>query len=377
MSQKRDYYEVLGVAKSASTDEIKKAYRKLALQFHPDKNPGDKQAEEKFKEATEAYKILSEGETRAAYDQYGHAAFQQGGAGGGFQGFSDFEDIFGDIFSQFFGGGSQGGRSSRGRPGRDLRFQVEVEFEEAIFGGEKEISVNRRTTCTTCSGSGAKEGSAPENCTQCAGSGSVRLQQGFFTISRTCPGCEGQGKVIKNPCSNCSGSGLASVRSKLNVRIPAGIDDGQRLKLRGEGEGGTGGGPAGDLYVEIKVKPHPYFERQESELLCEVPISYTTAVLGGEVQVPTLEGSESLKIPAGTSSGKSFRLRNRGAQVLGANRRGDLHLVVKIHVPQKVSEQERSALEKLREVESTPPSHAKEDRKDEGFFEKVKNIFGS
>lgn len=370
----RDFYEVLGVQKTASLDEIKKAYRKKALQFHPDRNPGDKAAEENFKEATNAYSILSDQESRQKYDQFGPAAFDQ--RAGGFNGFSGgdfagFEDIFGDIFSSFFGGQMGGGsRRSRGRSGRDLKYDLEIDFEQAIFGTEKEISIERRVLCDSCDGSGAARGSKPESCTQCGGAGQVRLQQGFFTISRTCPTCAGAGQIIKSPCGFCQGSGLRAVNTKVSVKIPAGIDHGQRLKLRGEGEAGSNGGPSGDLYVQISVREHPIFERQESELICEVPISYVSAVLGAEVDIPTLEGTSKLKIPAGTQSGKIFRLKNKGVQVLGTNRRGDQHVKVYVKVPKKVSDKQRASLEKLREFD-------KENLETEGkgFFDKVKDIF--
>jgi len=368
---KRDYYEVLGVGRTASQDDIKKAYRKAALQYHPDRNPGDKAAEEKFKEATEAYNVLSDADNRDKYNQYGHAAFEQGA--GGFHGFTDaagFEDVFGDIFAQFFGGagGGGGGKRSRGRAGRDLKYDLEITFEEAAFGTEKTINVNRRILCEDCHGSGAAKGSAPETCQQCGGQGQIRMQQGFFTMSRTCPVCNGNGQVIKNPCTGCSGQGLKVNAGKINVKIPAGIDNGQRLKLRGEGDAGVGGGPNGDLYVQIGVREHPLFKRDESEILCELPISYTMAVLGGEIEVPTLEGKVKMKIPAGTPSGKVFRLKNRGIQVLGTNRRGDQHVQVHVNVPKKVSEETRKLLERLQEIEQ-------EEGESKGFFGKVKDIF--
>ncbi len=283
---KRDYYEVLGVSKGASLDDVKKAYRKKAVQFHPDKNPGDKEAEDKFKEATEAYSVLSDAENRARYDRFGHAAFQQGGGAGGFQGgdFSGFEDIFGDIFSSFFGGGmgGMGGdpRRGRGRAGNDLRYDLELTFEEAAFGCEKEIAIGRRSTCDTCAGSGAAKGSSRERCPQCEGAGQIRVQQGFFTLARTCHACGGAGEVVKNPCGDCSGSGLRAKESKIKVKVPAGVDHGQRLKMRGEGEGGMGGGPSGDLYVQVYIEEHPIFQRQEQEVICEVPISYSAAARG-------------------------------------------------------------------------------------------------
>ena len=370
---RRDCYEVLGLSKSASLDEVKKAYRKAALQFHPDRNPGDKSTEGKFREATEAYSILSDTESRQKYDQFGHAAFEQGAGTGGFHAdFSEFEDIFGDLFSTFFGGafGGGGGRRARGRGGRDLKYELQISFEEAAFGAEKEITLNRRTMCDTCEGSGAAEGKSAESCPQCRGAGQIAIQQGFFTVTRTCNICNGAGKIIKNPCKTCSGSGLKAIESRLSVKIPAGIDNGQRLKLRGEGESGQQGGPAGDLYVHIAVKPHAVFQRQESEIVCDVPISYVTAVVGGEIDVPTLEGNTKLKIPSGTSSGKVFRLKNRGIQILGSNRRGDQHVRVHVRVPKKISDKQRTVLEKLREFEKEDA--ANEEKK---FFDKVKDIF--
>lgn len=371
----KDYYGLLGVSKTATTDEIKKAYRKLAIQYHPDKNPGDKAAEDKFKEISQAYAVLSDADQRARYDQFGSAAFE-GGAGGnpfgqGFGDFSGFEDIFGDIFGSFFGGGGGGGQRTRGRgrAGRDLRYDLEITFEEAAFGTEKEINVNRGQPCETCSGSGAAAGSGPEKCNQCGGAGQVRMTQGFFTIARPCPGCNGAGQKISNPCTSCSGTGVKMQKSKLNVKVPPGIDHGQRLKLRGEGEAGSAGGPAGDLYVHIGIKPHQIFQRQESEVLCEVPISYSQAVLGGEVEVPTLEGFVKLKIPSGTPGGKIFRLKNKGIQILGTNRRGDQHVQVHVHVPKKVSEEYKKALGDLSTLE------IKEKDSSRSFFDRVKEMF--
>lgn len=370
---KRDFYEVLGVSKGASEQEIKKAYRKLALKYHPDKNPDDKEAEEKFKEATDAYSVLSNGESRAKYDQFGHAAFEQGAGMGGFQGnFEGFEDIFGDIFSSFFGGQGGGGSArSRGQSGRDLRYDLEVEFEDAAFGVEKEIEINRRLTCKDCSGSGAKKGTTPENCSQCQGSGQVRSQQGFFTISRTCNVCNGEGKQIKDPCTTCRGVGLTAAKSKIKVTVPAGIDHGQRLKLRGEGESGVRGGADGDLYVVVIVKEHPIFVRHDADIVCVVPISYPVAAMGAEIEVPTLEGKIAMKIPAGTLSGKTFRLKNRGVQVLGTSRRGDQHVKVEIRVPKKLSEEHRAALENLKKFDS----EIEDEKDDSGFFGKVKGMF--
>ena len=372
MANKRDYYEVLGVSRDAGQDEVKKAYRRLALKYHPDRNPDDKVAEEKFREAAEAYQVISDPDNRARYDQFGHAAFDQQGGGfgaGGFQGFDGFDDIFGEIFGQFFGGGSGGGRSGAS-VGRDLRYDLEIEFEEAIFGAEKEITFNRRVHCDDCSGTGVASGSSPETCGDCGGVGQVRFQQGFFTLSQTCPRCKGRGSIIKDPCKGCKGAGLKTKKAKIKVTIPSGIDSGQRLKVRGEGDPGQQGGPHGDLYVSISVKDHPVFERRDSELICEVPISYPDAVLGAEIKVPTLEGDTDLKIPPGTPSGKVFRLRNRGVQIIGTNRRGDQHVRVLIEVPKHVSKEHKEALEKLKEFRS-------EKRDDEGFFNRMKHVFGA
>ena len=366
---KRDCYEMLGVTKSASLDEIKKAYRKQALQHHPDKNPGDKGAEEKFKEATEAYSILSDPDARLKYDQFGWAAFSQNaGQPFGFGDFSGFEDIFGDLFGAFFGAGTS--RSSHGRSGRDLRVEVEVSFDEAVFGTEKTITITRRTTCEECTGSGVKPGSSPIRCAECGGSGQIRFQQGFFSISRPCSLCNGRGEIIKDPCSGCRGNGVKPKESKINVKVPAGIDDGQRLKLRGEGESGAAGGSAGDLYILVRVKQHKIFRREESELICEVPITYPVAVLGAEIDIPTLEGSTKLKIPSGTPSGKIFRLKGLGVPVLGSNRRGDLHVRVQIEVPKRISEEQKTLLLKLLEIQTSEGSGKK-------FINRVKNIFGS
>ena len=372
---KRDYYEVLEVSRDASLSDIKKAYRKKAVQYHPDKNPDNKEAEEKFKEATEAYSVLSDEENRGKYDQFGHDAFSQGGGfgAGGFSGFEGFEDIFGDIFSSFFGGaaGGGGGSSTRGRSGSDLLYELSVSFEEAAFGTDKEIEVGRRRSCDECDGSGAKAGSTPETCQDCQGQGQIRLQQGFFTIARTCGRCRGAGTIIKDPCRVCSGSGLKTIKNKLKVNVPAGIDHGQRLKLRGEGEGGTAGGPSGDLYVVVNIKEHAIFERHNSDIICEVKIPYTTAALGAEIEVPTLEESfTKLKIPPGTLSGKIFRLKGKGIPFLGSEQRGDMHVRVAIIVPKRLSEEHRAVLEQLKEVEVDDTQ-----ADSRGFFDKVKEMF--
>lgn len=373
---KRDFYEVLEISKSASVDEVKKAYRKKAIQFHPDKNPNNKEAEDRFKEATEAYSVLSDAEDKVRYDRFGHAAFTNGAGSGGAQGgdFSGFEDIFGDIFGSFFGGqAGRDNRGGRGKTGTDLRYDIEITFEEAAFGCEKEATLGRRAKCESCSGSGASKGSSRECCKQCEGVGQVRIQQGFFTLARTCHICAGVGEVVKNPCQSCSGTGLKVKESKLKIKVPAGVDNGQRLKMRGEGEAGAGGGTNGDLYVQIQVAQHTIFQRQESEVICEVPISYAAAALGTEIDVPSLEGKLKLKIPAGTQSGKVFRIKNKGIPILGSSpqRRGDQHVRILIHVPKKLSDDERELLEKLAIIQGT----AVDEAGSKGFFDKMKDIF--
>lgn len=370
MASKADYYELLGVSRGASEDELKKSYRKAALKYHPDRNPGDKVAEEKFKELSEAYQVLSDPEKRAAYDRYGHAAFEQGGGfGGGFD-FTgtNFEDIFGDIFGDFFGGG-RGGR--RTRRGEDLSYNLEISFEEAAFGTNKTISVPRLSTCETCQGSGAKPGTRPTTCQTCRGSGQVRFQQGFFTIARTCNQCGGQGSIVADPCTTCRGSGATRKTSTLQVKIPAGVDAGSRLKLRGEGEHSVAGGPPGDLYVLITVREHPLFERVNNEVVCEVPISFPQAALGADIEVPTLEGKLKMKIPAGTQSGNVFRLRGKGIVDLRGAGRGDQLVRVTVETPRKLTKQQRELLEEFARLDGDdvhPMSR--------GFFDKVKELFG-
>ncbi|MFZ9595203.1 MAG: molecular chaperone DnaJ [Bdellovibrionia bacterium] len=385
MANKRDYYEVLGLARSASPEEIKKAYRKLAIQFHPDKNPGDKKAEEQFKELSEAYEVLSDAQKRQMYDQFGHAAAGAGPGGPGgfdFQGFggASINDIFGDIFGDLFGASAGGGgsrarggrRRAGGRPGEDLRTTLDITFEEAAFGAEKIITVPKTVRCETCEGSGAKAGTQPENCGQCGGRGEVSFQQGVFAITRPCPRCNGMGQVIPNPCGSCQGSGTTKKRSQIAVKIPPGVDTGQRLKLSREGEAGERGGPPGDLYVVINVLPHDFFTRDEADIICEVPITFTHAALGEEIEVPTLEGKVKLKIPPGTQSHRILRLKNKGLAKLGSYGRGDQLVRIIVEVPTKLSSEQRDLLKKfseLHENESSHPMHRV-------FFEKVKNIFG-
>ena len=364
---KRDYYEVLGVSKTATSEEIKKSYRQLALKFHPDRNPDNKESEEKFKEASEAYQILSDAGNRQKYDQFGHAAFR---GGNGFEGFGDFssfaDEIFGDLFSSFFGTSQQSGRR---RGGRDLQFHLEIELEEAASGIEKEIKINRPVVCAGCTGTGARKGTTAHSCKQCGGAGQVRVQQGFFAISRTCPVCRGSGQVIADPCPDCKGGGTTSNEVELKIKVPAGIDEGQRLKLRGEGEV-IADGPAGDLYVEISIKQHSLFQRRETEIVCEIPISYAQAVLGGEADVPTLQGNITMKIPPGTPSGKVFRLRGKGIVDMRTGRNGDQHVRTYVYVPNSTTERQRELLEELSQIEGKPV--ANESRT---FFDKVKDFF--
>ncbi len=384
MATKRDYYEVLGVTQSTSAEDVKKAYRKLAVQFHPDKNPGDKKAEEKFKELSEAYEVLSDPQKRQMYDQFGHAATSGGGAGGfdfqqGFGG-SSINDIFGDIFGDLFGasaGGARGGRAGAarrrtgGRPGDDLRTSIDITFEEAAFGAEKVITVPKTVHCDVCAGSGAKPGTHAETCTQCGGKGDVSFQQGFFAITRPCPKCNGTGQIIPTPCTNCSGTGQSKKRSQIAVKIPAGVDTGQRLKLTGEGEAGERGGPSGDLYVSINILPHDFFTRDEFDVICEVPVTFIHAALGAEIEVPTLEGKVKLKIPPGTQSHKILRLKSKGLARLGSYGRGDQLIRIIVEVPSKLTSEQKDLLKRFAECdgELSHPMH-------HNFFEKVKGFFG-
>ncbi len=367
---KRDYYEVLEVNRNASETEIKKAYRKLALKCHPDKNPGDQQAEERFKELSEAYAVLSDSQKRALYDQYGHAGLDQGGgfSSGGFGG-TPFEDLFGDIFGDIFGGG--GGRRGGGRRGDDLRYNLTIEFNEAAFGLETKIQIPRHQACDTCKGSGARPGTAPQTCQTCSGHGQVRFQQGFFSLTRPCPDCGGEGKRITDPCSECHGSGLTRSQKTLSLKIPAGVESGNRLKLNSEGEPGVQGAPPGDLYVVITVKDHPIFEREGQDIVCEIPISFAQATLGCELEAPTLEGKVNLKIPAGTQSGKTFKLSGKGIPSLQGYGRGDELVVVRVETPTKLTARQKELLEEFSREggEEVHPMGT-------SFFDKVKELFG-
>jgi molecular chaperone DnaJ len=355
---KRDYYEVLGIQKNASKDDIKKAYRKLAIQYHPDKNPGNKEAEEKFKEASEAYEVLSDDQKRPAYDQFGHAGVEGMGGGQDFsQTFRGFEDIFsGDfssIFDTIFGGGgrrSSGGGQGGVRQGANLRYDTEISFKEAVFGTKVEIQYPRNESCPTCKGSGAASGTGKKVCPVCQGSGQVRHSQGFFSLASTCHNCGGEGYIIENPCKDCGGSGTRKKRQKIMVTIPPGVENGRRVLISRQGDAGPNGGPPGDLYVFIRVKPHEYFERQDEDLYCAVPISVTQASLGAEIQVPTLDNKTiKVKIPPGTQNGKFLRIRDEG--VPSGGRRGNLYIKTMVQVPSKLSKRGRELLEELAKVE--------------------------
>ena len=375
---KRDYYEVLGVSRTATDVEIKSAYRKLAMKHHPDRNPGDQAAEEKFKEAAEAYAILADGEKRSAYDRFGHAAVSGAGAGAGFdpsmfQEFGDFADILGNMFGfgDLFGGGGR----RRGGPqrGSDLRYDLEISFEESARGAETSVQIPRQENCEKCHGTGAAPGSTASTCSQCKGHGQVRYQQGFFTVARTCAQCRGAGKIITKPCENCRGAGRISRDRKITVKIPPGIATGQQLRLQNEGEAGTGGGPAGHLYVVVHVHEHEFFRRDGNNLFCEVPVNFTTVTLGGEVQVPTLDGSETVKLSEGTQTGTTLRLKNKGMPDVNGRGRGDLFATVQVQTPRKLIEELAKALP----ADKFEPRPRHEDEEDpRNLFDRVKDMFG-
>ena len=345
---KRDYYEVLGVSRSTSADEIKKAYRRLAMKYHPDRNKDDANAESRFKEAKEAYEVLSDSDKRATYDQFGHDGLKSAGTGGGRGGFGaeGFSDIFGDVFGDIFGGGARRGGSQVFR-GADLGYELKLDLEKAVSGDNVTIEVPTQVTCDTCGGSGARKGSEPVTCSTCGGAGQVRMQQGFFSIQQTCPACKGAGTVITDPCDECHGRGRLHKTKTLSVKVPAGVDDGDRIRLSGEGEAGRNGGPPGDLYVEIRIRPHKLFARDGADLSCEVPITFTTAALGGNVELPTLDGHVSLKIPPGTQSGKVFRLRGKGVVTVRDPRKGDLFAQVAVETPVNLTAQQKELFQQL------------------------------
>jgi len=373
MANKKDLYDILGVNRDASDEDIKKSYRKLAMKFHPDRNPDSKDAEEKFKEAKGAYEILSDPEKRRAYDAYGHAGInpQMGGGPGG-EGFGGFSEAFGDIFGEIFGGrGGRGGQQVY--RGADLRYNMDITLEQAARGTETKIRIPSLDECGTCHGSGAKPGTQPKTCHTCNGQGQVRMQQGFFSIQQTCPTCHGTGKVIPDPCTVCSGSGRVKNHKTLSVKIPAGVDDGDRIRLSGEGEAGVNGGPPGDLYVVVQLKPHAVFQRDGADLHCEMPISFSIAALGGEIHIPTLDGEAKIKIPAETQSGQVFRLRGKGIRPVRQTSAGDLMCHVVVETPVRLTDRQKELLRELEEINSRDGD--KHNPRAKSFMDKVKNFF--
>ncbi|WP_151670090.1 molecular chaperone DnaJ [Nitrincola schmidtii] len=373
---KKDYYELLGVPRDASDRDIKKAYRRLAMKYHPDRNPDDKQAEDKFKELSEAYEVLSDSQKKAAYDQFGHAGVDgQGMGGGGFHGGfeGNFSDIFGDVFGDIFGGGAGGKRRSSVQRGADLRYNLDLTLEEAVRGCEKSLRVPTLVGCEVCDGSGAKPGTSAKTCGTCGGMGQVRMQQGFFSVQQTCPTCHGQGKVISDPCNACHGQGRVEKVKTLQVKIPAGVDTGDRIRLSGEGEAGSHGGPSGDLYVQVNVREHPIFQRDGKHLYCEVPISFVDAALGGELDVPTLDGRVKLKVPAETQTGKLFRLRGKGIAPVRGGSVGDLMVKVTVETPVSLNSRQKELLREFQEA--TEEGKHKHSPKRHGFFDSVKKFF--
>jgi molecular chaperone DnaJ len=378
---KRDYYEILSVSRTATDGEIKSAYRKIALQCHPDRNPGDKAAEERFKEAAEAYSVLADPDKRSAYDRFGHAGVRGAGAGGFDPSmFNEFD--FADVLGNMFGFGDLFGGRRRGGPqrGADLRYDLEITFEEAAHGVETVVQIPRQETCDTCKGTGAADGSTPTTCPQCRGQGQVRFQQGFFTVARTCPQCRGAGKIITKPCKTCHGEGRVSQERKITVKIPAGVATGQQLRLQGEGESGTAGGPAGHLFVVLHVQEHEFFRREGLNLFCEIPVNVTTLVLGGEVVVPTLDGTENVKVPDGTQTGTTLRIRGKGMPEVGGRARGDLFVTVQMQTPRKLTKEQRHLFEQLAKLlpkekfEPRAPGGEQEDERN--LFDRVKDMFG-
>lgn len=374
MSDKRDYYEILGVDRGSDKDAIKKAYRKLAMKHHPDKNPGDKASEAKFKEASVAAEVLLDENKRTRYDQFGHAGVdgQTGGGGQGFGDFGDLGDIFGDIFGDILGGGRRGGggRRSRAQQGSDLQVGLKVDFKEAAFGTAKTISIQRNISCNTCHGTGGKDGAKPLSCNQCNGYGEIRRQQGFFTVASTCPKCHGSGQVISDPCGPCRGEGRVKKKVELEVKVPAGIDSGQRLKLSGEGEAGRFSGPSGDLYVVIGIEEHDFFERDGFDVYCTVPVSFSQAALGSDLEVPTLNGKVEVKIPPGTQAGKKMRLKGKGIERLGSYGTGDQIITIHVETPTKMNGDQKKIFEDLAKYDNTQSNPMSR-----GFFDKVKDLF--
>jgi molecular chaperone DnaJ len=374
---KRDYYKVLDVPRSATEAQVKQAYRRLAMKYHPDRNPSDRDAEERFKEAKEAYEVLTDAHKRALYDQHGHAGIEAAARGGGrgpFGAGDAFSDIFGDVFGDIFGSARRGGRSQVFR-GADLRYELELDLREAVFGTTAEIEVAKLAECDTCHGSGAAKGSQPATCDSCGGAGQVRISQGFFQLQQTCPRCRGSGTVIRNPCDTCLGQGRVRRTRKLSVKVPAGVDNEDRVRLSGEGEAGRNGGPPGDLYVEVHVREHPIFQRDGEHLSCEVPVSFATAALGGSIAVPTLDGDVVLKIPAETQSGRVFRLRDKGVKPVRGGARGDLFCRVVVETPVHLSSEQRDLIRSLeKSLQAHPDKHAPREK---GFLEGVKRFFGS
>ena len=370
---KADYYEVLGVSRSASDQELKSAYRKLALKYHPDRNPGDHAAEEKFKEASEAYQVLCDADKRAAYDRFGHAGVGAAGPGGfsGFQGGVDIGDIFGDLFGEMFNmGGGGGQRASRQQRGDDLRFDLSIEFEDAMFGTQTEVKIRRLEACPTCNGRGSASGRGPSVCGQCQGRGQIRYQQGFFSVARTCGACGGTGTIIGDPCQTCRGETRVSKELKLTVKVPPGVEEGTRIRYAGEGDAGRANGPKGDLYVVLSIQPHDFFEREGNDLRCVVPISFPQAALGAEIEIQGVDGPVNLKIPEGTQSGKELRIRGRGVPILNSRGTGDLVVKVVVQIPRKLSRAQRELVNKLSEtmsVENKPTSPS--------LLDKMKDLF--
>jgi molecular chaperone DnaJ len=372
---KRDYYKVLDVARTATEADVKKAYRRLAMKYHPDRNPGDKEAEERFKEAKEAYEVLSDAQKRAAYDQFGHAGVDPNRGGGpGMNPGDVFGDIFGEVFGEVFGGGRRGGGRQVFR-GADLRYELELDLEQAVFGHSAEIEIPTLAECETCDGSGAQKGSGAKRCDTCGGAGQVRMQQGFFTVQQTCPRCKGRGTVIEKPCDACYGQGRVRKTKTLQVKVPAGVDSGDRIRLSGEGEAGRNGGPPGDLYVEIAVREHPIFERDGAHLSCEVPVCFTTAALGGEIEVPTLDGHAKIKIPPETQSGRVFRLREKGVRPVRGGPTGDLFCRVVVETPVNLSSEQKDLLRRFEEtLRKHPDRHSP---REESWLKGVKKFFES